>query len=315
VEGSVDVVVPVHNNLALTQRCLEYLTLQTVPHQETVVDDGSSDGTECVLAERWPGVRVIRNRQAAGFVKAANAGIRVGAGDTIVLLNNDVECRPDFLEHLVAPIRADPRVGSVAALILQAGEQLIDSVGITCDVTLAQFKRLHGHPVQLAARTMPLLIGPEGTAAAYRRSAWEDVGGFDDALVAYGEDFDLALRLRAAGWAAASAPTAVGVHLGSATYGSQSPRVRYLAGVSRGYLLRRYGVFRRRYAFRALSAELLAAVAGGLLAHDCAAPRGRVAGWKLAAGAPCYPDLPGGIVDTQITAIDSLAMRLGSVNR
>ena len=49
-------------------------------------------------------------------------------------------------------------------------------------------------------RERPLLAGPAGTAAAYRRAAWEQVGGLDESIFAYMEDFDLALRLRSAGW-------------------------------------------------------------------------------------------------------------------
>ena len=43
-----------------------------------------------------------------------------GDGDVVVLLNNDVDCRPDFLERLVAPLERDPALGSVAALLRAA---------------------------------------------------------------------------------------------------------------------------------------------------------------------------------------------------
>ena len=135
-----------------------------------------------------------------GFAEACNRGVAAGSGEIVVLLNNDVDCHPDFLERLVAPLATDPRVGSVAALMLQPGERLIDSAGLASDMTLGAFPRLQGLGVDRARAERPLLAGPAGTAAAYRRSAWEQVGGLDETMFAYMEDFDLALRLRSAGW-------------------------------------------------------------------------------------------------------------------
>ena len=119
----------------------------------------------------------------------------------------------------------DARVGSVAALMLAPGERgAIDSFGVSADVTLAGFARLQGRRPAAIDASGPALTGPEGTAGAYRRAAWEQVGGFDETISAYMEILDLALRLRSAGWSTAQAPDAVGVHLGSVTYGSARPR-------------------------------------------------------------------------------------------
>ena len=58
--------------------------------------------------------------ETSGFAEACNRGAQEGSGDLVVLLNNDVECEPDFLERLRRPF-ADPGVGSVATLMLQPG--------------------------------------------------------------------------------------------------------------------------------------------------------------------------------------------------
>ena len=135
--------------------------------------------------------------------------------------------------------------------------------------------------------------------AAYRRTAWEAVGGFDEALFAYGEDVDLGLRLRAAGWQAAEAADARGVHIGGATAGVDSPRQRELAGFARGFLLRRYGILRSPAAAHALAIDGLV-VAWGLLRHRTPAPlRSRVQGWRAAARGGRRP-LPADAVDPAI---------------
>ena len=121
---------------------------------------------------------------------------------------------------------------------------MIDSAGLAADVTLGGFPRLQGLDVAQAGSPQPLLAGPAGTAAAYRRAAWEQVGGLDEGIFAYMEDFDLGLRLRSAGWDAVVAADAVGVHLGSATHGHRSAWQRRHGGFGRGYMLRRYGLLR-----------------------------------------------------------------------
>jgi hypothetical protein len=155
-----------------------------------------------------------------GFAEACNRGVAAGDAEIVVLLNNDVDCRPDFLERLLAPLEQDPRVGSVAALMLQPGEQRIDSAGLAADVTLGGFPRLQGLDVSEAARERPVLAGPAGTAAAYRRAAWEQVGGLDEAIFAYMEDFDLALRLRSGGWQSVLGSTSARQPMGTAPPGS-----------------------------------------------------------------------------------------------
>jgi len=225
----------------------------------------------------------------------------------IVLLNNDIDCRPDFLERLVAPLR-DERVGSVASLVLQANGERIDGIGLTADVTLSAFARLKGLDPAEAGRAVPALVGPGGGAAAYRRAAWEQVGGLDETLLFYMEDFDLALRLRIAGWRTVAEPRAVGVHLGSATLGHRSASQRRYAGFGRGYLLRRYGLLGGRGAARVLGTEAIVVLGDLFISRDLAALRGRLAGWRAGRSRPRLALHPES-VDTSIRFRDSLAQR------
>jgi N-acetylglucosaminyl-diphospho-decaprenol L-rhamnosyltransferase len=245
------------------------------------------------------------------FTTAVNLGVAAGEGEHVVLLNNDVELRADCLDQLVAPLEQNPAVGSVAALLLRPGGRTIDSIGVTTDVTLAGFPRLQGLEPGHGRDERPTLTGPEGTAAAYRRSAWQQVGGLDESIHAYMEILDLAWRLRQTGWESACAPEAVGTHLGSATFGERSAEQRRLAGFSRGYLMRRYGVLRGRFAPRAVFTEALVMGADALLARDLAALRGRLAGWRSARGLERRPWPPPEAIDDAISLRDSLKLRRG----
>ncbi len=315
VTSSIDVIVPVHDHYELTRACLEHLARQTARHRVIVVDDGSSDGTPGRLRADWPQVTVVSLGSNKGFSKACNRGVQESSGEIVVLLNNDVDCRPDFLERLTGPLEDQTTVGSVAALMLQPGGERIDSIGLSADMTLAGFPRQQGKPLACAYDTSPALAGPAGTAAAYRRTAWEQVGGLDETIFAYMEDFDLALRLRIAGWRSVTAPDAVGIHLGSATYGHRSAQQRRHGGFARGYLLRRYGVLRGRAAPRALTTEAIVVLGDLALSRDLAALRGRVAGWRAAGQQPRSPRPPAEAIEPDISLRESLALRRGVYGR
>lgn len=305
---SVDVVIPTYENWQLTESCLLHLRGQTIPHVAIIADSRSLDGTLELVRQGFPDVQTVDTGGNRGFAFACNRGVAAGSAEIVVLLNNDVECKPDFLEQLVAPFE-DEQVGMVAAALVRPGETVIDSVGLTADRTLAGFARLQGRRIEDAAATEPMLVGPSGGAAAYRRVAWEAAGGLDEGIFSYAEDLDLALRLRSAGWLPAMAPKAIGVHLGSATSGVRSPWQRRQGGFSRGYLLRRYGVFRRPGAVRALATEAIVVAGDAALSRDLSALRGRVAGWRSATGLPRQSAPPSECLDTSIGFLESLRLR------
>jgi GT2 family glycosyltransferase len=305
---SIDVIVPVHNRWELTEQCLACLEAQTAPHSVIVVDNGSTDDTVSRV-RRLPDVGLVALDRNLGFGAACNRGAQAGTADVIVLLNNDVFPRPDFLERLTAPLEADPRLGSVAGLLLNPGERTIESVGLTADPTLAAFPRLRGRPAAEATAPRPVLAGPCGGAGAYRRDAWNDVGGMDEGVLGYGDDLDLAFRLLGAGWTTVAAPSALGIHLGSASFGRRSAWQRYHGGFARGYFLRRYGVLRTRRSVRALGTEALVMVGDAVLSRDLSAARGRIAGWRSARGLARRPLPPEQGVDESITFWESLQLR------
>jgi N-acetylglucosaminyl-diphospho-decaprenol L-rhamnosyltransferase len=309
VPASVDVVVLAYNRYELTQSCLRHLRAQTLEHNVIVVDNGSTDDTRARIRSDWPEVQLVCFDNNQSFPKACNRGVAAGSGEFVVLLNNDIDCRSDYVERLVSPLMRDPAVGSVSALLLQPDNGLIDSIGFTVDVTLAAFSRLQGLPPSDADRSLPRLLGPGGGAAAYRRSAWEQVQGLDETLLFYMEDVDLALRLRLAGWRAVAEPRAVALHLRSGTLGAAPAAQRRYGGFGRGYILRRYGLLRRRNAPRTAFTELVVVLGDIVISRDLASLRGRIAGWRAARARPRLGFPPPDAVDPSIGFADSLARR------
>lgn len=306
---AVDVAVVAYRRWDLTRSCLQHLASQTIPHRITLCDNGCDEQTADRVAAEFPETQIIRLERNMPFAVACNRAVAAGDAEIVVMMNNDVDARPDFIERLVAPFASDPTLGSVSSLLLRPGEERIDSAGLVADATLAGFARLQGRPRPQANVTKLGLTGPAGAAAAFRRPAWEQVGGLDEALPAYSEDLDLALRLREAGWSTTLALDAVGVHLGSATFGHRSAEQRWKSGFARGYLLRLYGVLNTRAAARTVATEAIVVAGDLLLSHDAAAMRGRLTGWRAAAGLPPRPLPPPAAIDHRIGLLESLRLR------
>lgn len=311
-----DVVIVTWRAAELTLRCLEHLMPECRERGDhvVVVDNASGDGTVELLAEAFPDVELLELPENVGFGRAVNAGAARGSAEAIVLVNNDLFVEPGFVAAITIPL-ADERVGAVAGLTLQPVDSssptqpvLVDGFGIELDRTLTAYNRLRHRPAGATDATgvsdVGILAGPSGGAAAYRRTAFEQAGGFDDRLFAYAEDLDLALRLRIAGWEAAATRDARGTHLGGATTGVDSPVQRELAGFGRGFILRRYGVLRSRAVVRSLAFELLIVVYGVVRFRTLLPLRGRIAGWRAARG----PRLsaPSETVDRSISAREQL---------
>ena len=237
------VVIPTLDGRERLLKTLSSLYRQTVPAAVVVVDNASTDGTAEAVAELHPKVHVVRNEQNLGFGAAINRAALELEGDVLVLVNNDVVCEPEFLERITEPF-ADESVGMVAGVLLQASApNLVDSAGIELDTTLGSWDKLWNLPVSaLDGADDP--VGPCGGAAAYRLGAFKELAGFDEALFAYWEDVELALRFRRAGWRCVLAPGARALHEHGQTVGASTPAARRLEAYGRGYVLAKYRVGR-----------------------------------------------------------------------
>jgi N-acetylglucosaminyl-diphospho-decaprenol L-rhamnosyltransferase len=300
------VYIPNFNGAERIGRALSSLREQSRPVDVVVADNGSSDGSLELLHEEFPEVAVLALGRNLGFGPALNRAVAEHRADPLILLNDDAEADPRFVEALLDA--AAEGVQSVAGVMLQErSPELIDSAGVVADSTLMGFDYLHGEPLAAAA-TAPDPLGPTGGAALYDRAAFEAVGGFDERIFLYYEDLDLALRLAAAGGRCRLAGGATAVHAYSASLGAGSGRKFAHTGWSRGYMLRRYGVMSHpRLALRTLACE--GALCTGQLLMDRTAKGigGRLRGWREGGGLPPH-DLDGAEL-LDISAREALALR------
>ncbi len=264
-------------------RVLASLAGQTRPAPVLVVDNGSEDDSVGLVRRDFPDVEVLELGRNLGFGPALNRAVAERPAEQVILLNNDTEAEPRFVEALLDGLGTG--VDSVAGVLVQErAPGLIDSAGVVADATLMGFDHLHGEPLA-AAPGAPDPLGPTGGAALYRRAAFEAVGGFDERIFLYYEDLDLALRIAAAGGRCRLAGEARALHAYSASLGAASARKYARTGWSRGYMLRRYGVMSDpRLALRTLLCE--GAICSGQLLRDRTAQGidGRLRGWRDGGG-------------------------------
>lgn len=117
----IEIVTPVHNRCEITRKCLE--SLENIDRRGLnihifVVDDGSSDGTEQMLANEFPEVSVIRGDGNLWYTAGSNRGLEAALlrkPDYILLINNDCIFDPTFLVSMLETARANRRsiVGAV----------------------------------------------------------------------------------------------------------------------------------------------------------------------------------------------------------
>ncbi len=300
------VYIPNFNGAERIGLALRSLREQSRPVDVVLVDNGSVDDSVAMVREEFPEVTVLALERNLGFGPAINRAAREHPADPLILLNNDAEAEPRFVEALLDA--AAEGVQSVAGVLLQErAPGLIDSAGVVADSTLMGFDHLHGEPVEAAAAAADPL-GPTGGAALYDRAAFEAVGGFDERIFLYYEDLDLALRIAAAGGRCRLALEARALHAYSASLGAGSDGKYARTGWSRGYMLRRYGVMSQpRLALRALACEGALCAGQLLLDRSASGIRGRLRGWRDGGGLPPHELDGASLLD--LGAREALALR------
>jgi GT2 family glycosyltransferase len=189
-----------------------------------VVDNASSDGSDRRLEERFgTRIRLLRAPRNLGFGGGNNIGLRAAGGGYLLLLNSDAEAHPSMARRLMEAARARPRVGMVAAKVLEhARRDVLDNTGHLLYPDGLNRGRGRLEPDRGQYDRCATALFPSGAAALYRREMLDDVGLFDESFFLYGDDAELGLRGRIAGWECAFAPDAVAYHHYSRSVGAYS---------------------------------------------------------------------------------------------
>lgn len=206
-------VIPVHNRLEFTERCLAQLRNQTYSEVAVVVvDDGSSDGTRSHVLAHNPEVTVLEGDGNLWWAGATNMGVRhvlanAAAEDYILTLNNDTLFEPDFIANLVvaAGLRKRTLIGSVTKSAVEPGH-VVDA-GIRIDWKNAKFSQLTVGSTTQEVVEVDVLPG-RGTLIPIE--VFRTIGLFAERfLPQYGADYEFSWRAKRMGYALIVSPTCV----------------------------------------------------------------------------------------------------------
>lgn len=227
-------ITPEYHGKKFLKDYLDSLLKQTHNEFRIIVIDNSADNESIkYLEENYHTLitngklKIIKNQGNFGFAKANNQGIKEAFKDPeceyVICLNNDTITRPDFIENLIKMAEKHPNAGSIQArMIWGQNPELIDSTGLEYSKNGLGFNR-GAYKAANEYNEEAEILGCCAGACLYRRKALEDIeiNGeyFDEDFFAYYEDFDLALRLRLAGWKSYYCPNAIVYHHKGASKG------------------------------------------------------------------------------------------------
>jgi N-acetylglucosaminyl-diphospho-decaprenol L-rhamnosyltransferase len=223
--SAIAVVLVTYESAADLPACIASLPEAAAPHELEllVVDNASRDDSAGV--GRALGAKVIECQRNLGYSRAANRGAAATGAPWLLVANPDTVLAPGSLARLVATAQEDPRIACIGprlrnldgsdyptgrrfpSLLIGGLHALLGPIWPGNPAT----RRYHLTDLD---RTRPARVDwVSGACMLLRRSAFDEVGGFDGSYFMYFEDMDLCLRLARAGWKIVLEPRAIVDHV------------------------------------------------------------------------------------------------------
>ena len=232
----VSVIIVSWNALPLLKQCLPSVVQTDYANLEIILaDNASTDGSSEWVAATYPDIRIIRHPDNWLFSRGNNVAMRQATGDYVVLLNNDVETPPGWLQPMVDAAIRDPNIAAVQPKILQyarrdhfdyagAAGGFLDRLGypFARGRIFDQLEADHGQYDD--ARDVDW---GSGAALLLRRTALDEAGILDERFEMHMEEIDLCWRLRRCGFRIMIEPASHVFHIGGGSLPRQSTRKLY----------------------------------------------------------------------------------------
>ena len=179
-----------------------------------VVDNNSVDGSLKMLAEKFPEVKVIANKDNVGFSRANNQAIRVSTGEYVLLLNPDTVVEDDTFTKTIAFMDSHPDAGGLGVKMVDGKGRFLPESKRGLPTPATAFYKMFGlaklfpHSKRFARYYLGHLDNDEineveilsGAFMLMRRETLDKCGLLDETFFMYGEDIDLSYRIILAGY-------------------------------------------------------------------------------------------------------------------
>ncbi len=207
------------------ERFLASLSMATeLPVTVLLADNGSTDGTPQAAVERYPNVRLFDTGANLGYGTAVNRAVaQLDDDDWMIVANPDVQWGPGSIDALLAAAVRWPRAGALGPLVRDpdgsvypSARHLPSLVRGSMHAVLGPFWKRNPWTTAYRQERFEPTERPvgwlSGSCLLVRRSAFSQIGGFDERYFMYMEDVDLGDRLGKAGWLSVYVPSAEVVH-------------------------------------------------------------------------------------------------------
>ncbi|GGK95392.1 glycosyl transferase [Salinibacterium xinjiangense] len=201
-----------------------------------VVENGSGDDSAARLRVEAPGITLVVSATNDGFAGGCNRGVAASSGEFIALLNNDAKPDPGWVKAAVSKFGESPRIGAVASRVLDWDGKLVDYIGSAMTWYGMGYKPFTAEAVPPKVDTARDVLFGTGSAMFVRRTAYDELGGFDERYFMFFEDVDLGWRLNLAGWRFVYEPASLAFHKHHASMSAFGP-------YKETYLLERNALF------------------------------------------------------------------------
>ncbi len=237
--STVSAVIPTWNRADLLSSILTSLNGQTrKPDQIVVVDNGSTDSSRMV-AENF-GANLVSFPENRGFAVAVNEGIARSQGDWVLIINNDVVLEQDWLARLLATAEGEGASFAAGKLLRPDGSNQIDGSWDLISRAAYAWRCGYGKMDSVVWSTRRKIAFAPMTAALFRRSVFEEIGGLETRFESYYEDVDFGVRCALAGLQGVYEPAAIATHMSKTTLGKASNRVYFLTARNQILILAKY---------------------------------------------------------------------------
>jgi O-antigen biosynthesis protein len=191
-----------------------FKAMHEISGEVIVVDNNSADGSQQMLAERFPQVTFIANSSNLGFAKANNQAIRRAAGRYLLLLNPDTVVQEDTFSECLSYMESHPDVGCLGVKMIDGKGRYLPESKRALPTPLVAFYKIFGlsalfprskqfgqyHLGNLNKDEIHEVDVISGAFMFIRRTALEKAGLLDEEFFMYGEDIDLSYRIQLSGY-------------------------------------------------------------------------------------------------------------------